>query len=219
MKLELVNITKKFDEVVIFNDFNLSVKPGEFLIISGRSGSGKSTLLNMIGFLDEKYQGEIRYNNVVNTSGRMRRSMLSNDISFIFQDFGLIDNKTVIENLTIVKSLKKLKSTDREEKIRNVLNEVGLHDVSHIPVCQLSGGEQQRVAVAKAILKESKLILADEPVASLDENNALVVMDLLAKLNRDGVTILLVTHQKEIFSYGNRIIYLADDRKRLKKEV
>lgn len=72
MKLELVNITKKFDEVVIFNDFNLSVKPGEFLIISGRSGSGKSTLLNMIGFLDEKYQGEIRYNNVVNTSGRMR---------------------------------------------------------------------------------------------------------------------------------------------------
>lgn len=145
--------------------------------------------------------------------------MLSNDISFIFQDFGLIDNKTVIENLTIVKSLKKLKSTDREEKIRNVLNEVGLHDVSHIPVCQLSGGEQQRVAVAKAILKESKLILADEPVASLDENNALVVMDLLAKLNRDGVTILLVTHQKEIFSYGNRIIYLADDRKRLKKEV
>lgn len=209
MKVELVDITKRYGNREIFTDFNLEIESGEFVILSGESGCGKSTLLNLIGFLDNDFKGQIIINDKTIKRKKEVRRLLAQDFSFVFQDFGLVDNLSVYDNLSILKCMQNIKKSERIEVIRSALTKVGLEKEIDSKIRELSGGEQQRVAITKSILKKSKIILADEPVASLDSDNAEVIMKLLKKMNEENVTVVLVTHQKELFHYADRIIYLS----------
>ncbi len=199
--VEVRNLNKRYKEKVLFDNFNLKIDKGEFVIISGESGSGKSTLLNMIGGLEKIDNGEILINNNIKKDLRF-------DISFIFQNFALIENKTVEYNLLIGLEYVKISKKEKLELISKTLKDVGLENQQKSYIYSLSGGEQQRIAIARIILKPSKLILADEPTGSLDTKNKWEIMNLLKQLNDNGKTIIMVTHDKELFETVDRVIQI-----------
>lgn len=204
----LKNIVKKYGDNIIFNNFSLAIEAGEFIAITGESGKGKSTMLNIIGLL-EKCEGEIFLNgNLINNIGsKKRRELLKNKIGYLFQNYALIDDLTVYDNLKIV--MKKEKRNSQVLKMEEALKKVGLINKHlHQKVYELSGGEQQRVAVARLILKDCEIILADEPTGSLDKSNGTIIMDLLAALNKQGKTIVMVTHDDKNLKYSNRVVQL-----------
>lgn len=208
--IELQQINKKFGDKEILNQFNLIVEQGDYLAIMGESGKGKTTLLNIIGMLETPDSG-----NVI-VCGQKNAKIISNrtkkirrrQISYLFQNYGLIENETVEENLLISLRFKKMDKTKKRRQIASALNRVGLSEFENRKVFTLSGGEQQRVALAKIILKNPKIILADEPTGSLDKRNRDYVLDILGELNELGKTVIIVTHDPEVALCASKHIYL-----------
>lgn len=194
------------------NNVNLEIAQGEFVAIMGPSGCGKSTLLNILGTLEAPTSGKYFINETEMT--KMNESQLSNfrkkNIGFIFQSFNLIDELTVFENIELPLIYLGIRKVERTQKVMNILEQMNMiHRAGHFPQ-QLSGGQQQRVAIARAIVTDCPLILADEPTGNLDSTNGIEVMTLLQQLNKQGTTIIMVTHSERDAGYANRIIYLLD---------
>ena len=199
--IELKNVCKKFGDHVIFENYNLKIDDGEFIILSGDSGCGKTTLLNIIGGLEKPDDGKVLVNGLDVYNKKNQLELYRHVYGFLFQNFGLIEYKTVRENLSIFK-----KSALSGVSIEEALSYVGLSGKSDSVVYELSGGEQQRIALARLLIKKCSIILADEPTGSLDKNNAETVLSLLDGLNRDGKTIVLVTHDEKIKQSGRKVI-------------
>ncbi|MFO8022659.1 MAG: ABC transporter ATP-binding protein [Perlabentimonas sp.] len=214
--IKTVNLTKVFrtDEVetTALNNVSLEVNHGEFVAIMGPSGCGKSTLLNLLGLLDNPTSGKMYFNGIeVSTFKEKQRTKLrKSNIGFVFQSFNLIDELTVYENVELPLLYMKVSASERKERVENVLAKMKIgHRKKHFPQ-QLSGGQQQRVAIARAVVGNPKLILADEPTGNLDSANGEEVMNLLADLNKEGTTIIMVTHSPTDAEKAHRIIQLFD---------
>lgn len=192
---KLTNVNKYYSKKSVFENLNLVINSGDFVCIKGGSGSGKSTLFNVIGGLDSIDSGSIQLfgNDNIKNNSKILRTLLKNKIGFIFQNYGLIDDRTVLYNLNIINKHKK-SILEYEDLLKQLDLNVSLNQKVHT----LSGGEQQRVALAKIILKDCDLILADEPTASLDTKNSQMVMKTLKYLNEQGKTIILVTHDNSV---------------------
>lgn len=191
--VEIINIRKSFQQRVLFEDYSLSVPDGVFAVIHGKSGAGKTTLLNIIGGLEEVEAGQVLVKGVDITRRRNKKQYYRHIVGFLFQNFALIDGKTVKQNLEMVSP-----AFRTEISIKDALEKVGLSDYEDKRVYTLSGGEQQRVALARLMIKKCDLILADEPTGSLDPENTKVVMDILSDMNKTGKTVIIVTHNEEI---------------------
>ena len=210
------NLTKVFrtDEIETsaLNNVSLHIQKGEFVAVMGPSGCGKSTLLNIVGLLDNPTDGEYYFDGqeVGGFKERHRTQLRKGNIGFVFQSFNLIDELNVFENVELPLIYLKLKSRERREMVEKVLERMKIsHRRKHFPQ-QLSGGQQQRVAIARAVVANPKLILADEPTGNLDSKNGLEVMNLLTELNREGTTIVMVTHSLHDSGFAHRIINLFD---------
>lgn len=196
-------IIKKFENLVVFDGLDFEIQDGEFVCFSGESGAGKTTLLNIIGLLEPIDSGELLINGKAYRSNKEKREYYRNEVGFLFQNFALIENKTVRQNLEIVKS-----NGPDTISIEDAVARVGLKDKLDNKIYTLSGGEQQRIALARLILKQCNIILADEPTGSLDKRNSDIVMNLLKALNREGKTVIIVTHDEEIKKQADRRIEL-----------
>lgn len=191
--IEIKNLKKTFEDKKLFENFNLKIESGEFLVITGKSGSGKSTLLNLIGALEKPDSGEIIVDGFNLTSRYNKRKYYKEKIGFLFQNFALVENRTVRQNLSLIQ-----KSGRTDISIEDALERVGLLKDIDTKVYKLSGGEQQRIALARLMIKKCDIILADEPTGSLDSENSDVVMRILHELNKMGKTVVVVTHNSEI---------------------
>lgn len=214
--IKTVNLSKVFRteeiETLALNNINFHVQSGEFAAIMGPSGCGKSTLLNIIGLLDNPSSGEYYFDGqqVGSLRERNRTSLRKGKIGFVFQSFNLIDELNVFENVELPLVYLKLIASDRRRMVETVLDSMKItHRKKHFPQ-QLSGGQQQRVAIARAVVANPKLILADEPTGNLDSKNGLEVMNLLTELNREGTTIVMVTHSLHDAGFAHRVINLFD---------
>lgn len=214
--LRTVNLKKLYTteevETTALNNVNLEVHDGEFVAIMGPSGCGKSTLLNILGLLDNPSGGEYHFldREVSKHTERQRANLRKANIGFVFQSFNLIDELTVFENVELPLLYLGYSSSDRKQRVEEVLEHMEIaHRRNHFPQ-QLSGGQQQRVAVARAIVAKPKLILADEPTGNLDSAHGEEVMRLLTELNENGTTIIMVTHAQMYAEYTHRIVHLFD---------
>jgi len=209
----LVKIFRTEDiETTALNKVSMHVQKGEFVAIMGPSGCGKSTLLNIIGLLDNPSEGIYYFNdnNVSKFKESQRTGLRKGNIGFVFQSFNLIDELTVYENVELPLIYLKLKASERKQMVEAVLERMKIgHRRKHFPQ-QLSGGQQQRVAIARAVVANPKLILADEPTGNLDSKNGHEVMKLLLELNKEGTTIVMVTHNERDAGFAHRIINLFD---------
>jgi putative ABC transport system ATP-binding protein len=199
-------------ETTAINDISVEVNDGEFVAIMGPSGCGKSTLLNILGLLDNPSGGKFEFNgiDVTNFKERHRTNLRKSNIGFVFQSFNLIDELTVYQNVELPLVYQKVSASLRKELVNKSLERMGIaHRSGHYPQ-QLSGGQQQRVAIARAVVSNPKMILADEPTGNLDSNNGKEVMTLLSELNKEGTTIVMVTHSQSDAEYAHRIINLLD---------
>lgn len=201
--IEGVQLTKVFGSHILFQNLSFEIKDGEFVCFSGPSGKGKTTLLNIIGQLEPATAGDILYDGERIDTTKKRMEFFRTKVSFVFQNFALVDGKTVAQNLALVR-----KSDRQDIAIDQVLDRVGLSGKEHTKVYTLSGGEQQRVALARAFYKRADIILADEPTGSLDRYNAEQVVKILRDLNDIGKTIVLVTHDEKIKAICDRVIEL-----------
>ncbi len=214
--IQTVNLTKVFRteeiETSALDQVSLHIQRGEFVAIMGPSGCGKSTLLNIIGLLDNPTGGQYFFDGkeVGQLKERNRTQLRKGNIGFVFQSFNLIDELNVYENVELPLIYLKLKARERKEMVEKVLERMKIsHRRKHFPQ-QLSGGQQQRVAIARAVVANPKLILADEPTGNLDSKNGLEVMNLLTELNREGTTIVMVTHSLHDSEFAHRVINLFD---------
>jgi len=199
-------------ETTALNKINLDVKEGEYVAVMGPSGCGKSTLLNILGLLDNPTSGSYLFNGteVANLKERDRTVFRKGNIGFVFQSFNLIDELNVFENVELPLIYLKMKTSDRKKKVEDALDRMKIaHRAKHFPQ-QLSGGQQQRVAIARAVVANPRLILADEPTGNLDSKNGIEVINLLSKLNKEGTTIIMVTHSERDAGYAHRIVNLFD---------
>ena len=210
------NLTKIFQtdeiETSALNAVNFEVKKGEFVAIMGPSGCGKSTLLNIVGLLDNPSSGSYQFNGVdVSQMRESKRTRLrKGNIGFVFQSFNLIDELNVFENVEMPLIYLKMSTSERKARVEAILERMKIsHRRKHFPR-QLSGGQQQRVAIARAVAANPGLILADEPTGNLDSKNGLEVMNLLTELNREGTTIVMVTHSMHDADFAHRIVNLFD---------
>ena len=210
-KLSMLFTTEEVQTKAL-NEVTLHVEQGEFVAIMGPSGCGKSTLLNILGTLDSPTSGSYFFEGkqVDKMNENQLTALRKNNLGFIFQSFNLIDELTVYENVELPLVYMGIKAAQRKEKVNKVLEKVNLlHRANHYPQ-QLSGGQQQRVAIARAVVTDCKLLLADESTGNLDSVNGVEVMELLSELNRQGTTIIIVTHSQRDATYAHRIIRLLD---------
>ena len=214
--LKIENLVKSFSttEVVTIalNGVNMEVKEGEFVAIMGPSGCGKSTLLNILGLLDNPDEGNYRLDGeeVARLREAERTRLRRGRIGFVFQSFNLIDELTVEENVDLQLKYLNLPKAERKQRVLEILRQVNMsHRAKHYPR-QLSGGQQQRVAIARAVVGRPRLILADEPTGNLDSKHGKEIMELLAQLNAEGTTIVMVTHSQRDAAYAHRTIRLLD---------
>ncbi len=196
----------------VLKGINFSVEEGELVAIMGSSGSGKSTLLNILGMLDEADSGQytldgVPIKNLTETKAAIYRNKF---LGFIFQSFNLINYKTALENVALPLYYQKMPRKERQAKALKYLEQVGLKEWSHHLPSELSGGQKQRVAIARAMVAEPKVLLADELTGALDSKTSYEVMDLIQKINEQGNTILVVTHEPDIAQMCKRIVYLKD---------
>jgi len=199
-------------ETTALNKVNLEVEKGDFVAVMGPSGCGKSTLLNILGLLDNPTSGNLYFEGteLAKYNERKRTNLRKGNIGFVFQSFNLIDELTVYENVELPLLYMKVPSKERRKKVEEVLERMKIaHRKKHFPQ-QLSGGQQQRVAICRSVVANPKLILADEPTGNLDSANGEEVMNLLTELNKDGTTIVIVTHSPSDAEYANRIVQLFD---------
>lgn len=216
--LKLRNIfkwyTNSFVKTYVLRDVSLDVKEGEFLSIMGPSGSGKSTVLHILGMLDDPSDGEYYFlDEAVHKLGEKKRSELhKNHIGFVFQSYHLIDDLTVYENLETPLLYKKIAASERKSLVSDMLDHFQIVAKKDLFPNQLSGGQQQLVAIARAIITTPKLILADEPTGNLNSAQGEEIMDIFKKLHTEGTTIIQVTHSEKNASYGQRIVNLLDGR-------
>lgn len=202
------NLQKGFNKKLVIYLPEFSIQEGEFVIIEGPSGSGKSTLLSLIGLLEKPDGGQIDLfeNKDVKAYTRKSQKLLHDEIGWLFQNYALVEDKDVKFNLDMVLGEKDKKI--RPKRMKQVLALVGLPDRLKAKISELSGGEQQRVAVARLLLKSCRLILADEPTGNLDKKNAAQIMSLLKKLQENGKTIVVVSHDRSFDSYADRVVSL-----------
>lgn len=202
--IEIVDLCKSFDEKVLYHNFNMKIDDGEFVIFSGTSGCGKTTLLNLIAAIEAPSSGKILVDGVHIHKSKNRLKYFPTRLGVLFQNFALVENYTVQKNLELIQG--KCRSNIQ---IEEALQKVGLSDKIHKKVHTLSGGEQQRVALARLMVKKYDIILADEPSGSLDSQNAQRVVDILKKLNETGKTVIMVTHDERFAQIGNRNVELT----------
>jgi ABC-type lipoprotein export system ATPase subunit len=204
--------TNKFVKNYVLRDINLEIEQGEFVSVMGPSGAGKSTLLYILGLLDTPSGGEYFFedNPVHKFSEKQLSEFHKTQIGFVFQQYHLIDELTVYENLETPLLYQKVKGSERKGRVAEILDKFNIVAKKDLFPNQLSGGQQQLVAVARAIIAEPKLILADEPTGNLHSSQGKEIMELLKKLNDEGTTIIQVTHSEKNAEYGNRIIELSD---------
>ncbi|GGH03801.1 phosphonate ABC transporter ATP-binding protein [Polaribacter pacificus] len=199
-------------ETTALNSLSLEVQKGEFVSIMGASGCGKSTLLNIIGLLDAPNSGSYQFDGeeVAKYTEKERSGLRKANIGFVFQNFNLIDELNVYENVELPLIYNKVPSKERKERVKLILERIGIaHRAKHFPL-QLSGGQQQRVAVARALVTNPKLILADEPTGNLDSKSGNEVMELLTELHQSGATIIMVTHSSYDAQFSSRVVTLKD---------
>jgi len=202
------------NRVFLLKDINLTVKEGEFISIMGPSGSGKSTLLNVIGMLDEFDEGEYEflYEPVHKLKEKQRTGLYKRYIGFVFQAYHLIDELTVYENIETPLIYQDVKASERKAMVADMLDRFNIVGKKDLFPSQLSGGQQQLVGIARALISKPKLLLADEPTGNLNSKQGEEIMNLFSELNKEGVTIIQVTHSEKNASYGSKIINLLDGR-------
>ncbi|GJM29847.1 MAG: ABC transporter ATP-binding protein [Cyclobacteriaceae bacterium] len=214
--IQLTNLDKyystKFTRTFVLKGIDLEIKSGEFVTIMGPSGAGKSTLLNIIGMLDEASAGEYLFMDepVYKIKERKRSELHKHHIGFVFQAYHLIDELTVYENIETPLLYKGIKGKERKSMVADMLDRFNIVAKKDLFPEQLSGGQQQLVGVARAIVGQPKLLLADEPTGNLHTEQGHIIMDIFKKLNQQGMTIIQVTHSEENAQYGKRIVQLVD---------
>ena len=216
--LKVTNLSKIFSteevQTLALDGVSFEIKDGEFVAIMGPSGCGKSTLMNILGLLDNPTSGSYQLigQEVGNLKEKDRTQFRKGNIGFVFQSFNLIDELNVYENVELPLLYLKISSSERKKRVDEILKRMNIaHRAKHFPQ-QLSGGQQQRVAIARAVVMNPKLILADEPTGNLDSKNGREVMELLTELNREGSTIVMVTHSQKDAAKAQRIINLFDGK-------
>ncbi|MBO4865489.1 MAG: ABC transporter ATP-binding protein [Ruminococcus sp.] len=216
MVFELNNIFKDYmqgkEPVPVLKDISLSVDDGEYVAIMGPSGSGKSTLMNIIGCLDKQTKGSFIFDgsDIMKCSDKQLSDIRNTKIGFVFQNFNLLPRQSALENVELPLLYAGLSRKKRRELAKEALRKVGLEDRMNFNPTQLSGGQKQRVAIARAIVNKPKLLLADEPTGALDTKSGDDVMELFEELNKDGVTIVMITHEPEIADHAKRVMYIRD---------
>jgi len=216
MILELENIYKDYVQgkmvVPVLKDINLKVKEGEYVAVMGPSGSGKTTLMNIIGCLDKPTSGifHLAGQDILKCKDSAMSDMRLKNIGFVFQSFNLLPRQSALNNVALPLSYAKISKKQRKERAKAALERVGLGDRLNFNPTQLSGGQKQRVAIARALVNNPKVLLADEPTGALDSKSGRQVMELFKKLNGEGVTVLMITHDTEIASYASRTILIRD---------
>ena len=216
--INIVDLYKTYgsgdSEVKALRGLSLSVNKGEMIAVMGPSGSGKSTLLNIIGCIDKPTVGEYFLSDrLINTFGDSEMAGLRNEVfGFVVQDFALVERYSVYKNVMIPLSYSKKKFKSNKDKIEGVLSQLGILEKKKAMALNLSMGQRQRAAIARAIVNDPDIILADEPTGSLDSDTGKEVMDILKKLNEDGKTILIVTHDMKVASYCRRIVRIQDGK-------
>ena len=214
--LELKRISKWVNtgsnRTFILKDINLTVREGEFISVMGPSGSGKSTLLNVIGMLDEPSEGEYHFmgQSVHSLNEKKRSAIYKQHIGFVFQAYHLIDELTVYENIETPLIYQDVKGSERKAMVADMLDRFQIVGKKDLFPTQLSGGQQQLVGIARALIAKPKLLLADEPTGNLNSKQGEEIMGLFKELNNEGVTIIQVTHSEKNASYGSRVINLLD---------
>lgn len=214
--IELQNVRKIYEagvsKVYALNGVTMSVERGDFVAIMGPSGSGKSTLLNLIGCLDRPTEGRVIINGVdtANLSDKQLTELRRDTIGFIFQQYNLIPTLTAFENVELPMIFKGVAKSEREKRAKELLSLVGLEEEMHRRPMELSGGQQQRVAIARALANEPSILLCDEPTGNLDTRSGKAVMEIISKLNREGVTVVVVTHDPAIAAFAKRVVRIVD---------
>lgn len=199
--IEIEGVTKSYGNKCILRNIDLNIDYGDFTLITGKSGCGKTTLLNIIGTLDTYDGGRYIYKGKNTSKYAIRENLRANEIGFVFQSYGLLENHTVVDNIIIPLFYNNMKITRKTYCIiDDYVNKFGLGDVSHTKVKYLSGGERQRVGIIRALMKDPSLILADEPTGNLDPDNSILIAKELKELSQNGKAVVVVTHNSEFFS-------------------
>ncbi len=216
MIIELSNNFKSYQngklEVPVLKDISLQIDKGEYVAIMGASGSGKSTLMNIIGCLDRPTKGEYLFegDSIFSYNDKSLSDLRLNKIGFVFQSFHLLPGQNAITNVMLPLQYAGVPKKDRRQIAAEVLDMVGLSDRMNFKPNQLSGGQCQRVAIARAMVNKPDILLADEPTGALDSKSGEQIMELFSKLNDDGVTVVMITHEAEIANHAKRIIHIKD---------
>lgn len=214
--ISVLNVHKRYrlgdQEVPVLRGIDLDVRPGEFLAVMGPSGSGKSTLMNMIGCLDRPTEGKVlfRGTDINSLSDRELAKLRGLEIGFVFQTFNLIPRLSALDNVKLPSYANSKPGIDPDKHAKDLLKTVGLEDRMRHKPNELSGGQSQRVAIARALMNNPALILADEPTGNLDSKTSLEIMELFSELNRQGRTIIMITHDPEVAEYAEKVVYVKD---------
>ena len=216
MLLELKHIYKTYNtdaaKVPVLKDISLSVEKGDYLAIMGPSGSGKSTLMNIIGCLDRPSSGEYFLDgaDILSLSDNDLSEIRAHKIGFVFQSFQLLPGETALQNVMLPLSFAGVKRSERKEIALKALDRVGLSDRVDFLPSQLSGGQKQRVAIARALVNNPSIVLADEPTGALDQKSGASVMELFGRLNSEGVTVITITHDKNVGERAKKVLHIID---------
>ncbi|WP_337982975.1 ABC transporter ATP-binding protein [Lysinibacillus sp. C5.1] len=216
MLLTLSNVKKTYwngnKQSIILKNVNLQIKNGEVIAIKGRSGSGKTSLLNIIAGLTKCDSGQIHfnYNDITNLSFDEQLEYRRKNISIITQQFNLLDDRSVFENIALPLNYEKVKKDEKKKKVQEVLNSVGMKDFAYQKTLNLSGGERQRIAIARALVKEPLLLIADEPTGSLDVETEKEILGIIDDLKNKGVTIIIVTHDDNVANICDTVYELVN---------
>lgn len=206
--------TRKEIKTKVLKGVDLSISKGEFVCIFGESGSGKSTLLNILGLLDDTTIGTYKLDGVdIRKLSKKESAFIRNQkIGFVFQAYHLIPELNALENLVVPLGYAGMRKKEREKIAYELLTEFGIDDLEKKHVSQMSGGEQQRIAIMRAIINKPQILLADEPTGNLDKENSQTIINLFERLNKQGMTIVMVTHDTSLAKYGTRVVHVEDGR-------